>query len=73
MWRTNLYNGLVLIGDRHPSQIRGTVLDRILEMTSETLKLHNTYIQDLMSSRDLPNQYEQEIIILSQRAAPAKV
>jgi hypothetical protein len=48
-------------------------LDRVLEMTSETLQLNNTYIQDFMSSRHLPNQPQQGIVIWSQRSAPTNI
>jgi hypothetical protein len=73
MRRTNLYNGVALSGDRQPSQSRRTVLDRVLAAKSESLQMNNTYIQDFMSLRDLPNPPEQGIVILSQRAAPTNV
>jgi hypothetical protein len=68
-----LYNGVALSGDRKPSQSRRTLVDRFLETTSESLQLNNTYIQDSMSLRDLPNPPEQGIIIMSQRSAPKNV
>jgi hypothetical protein len=68
-----LYNGVALSGDRQPSQSRSTVLDRVLAATSESLQMNNTYIQDFMSLRDLPNPPEQGIVILSQRAGPTNV
>jgi hypothetical protein len=48
-------------------------LDRVLEMTSETLQLNNTYIQDLVSLRDHTNQPQQGIVIRSQRASPKNI
>jgi hypothetical protein len=73
MRRTNLYNGVALSGDRQPSQSRRTVLDRVLAAKSESLQMNNTYIQDFMSLRDLPNPPEQGSVILSQRAEPTNV
>jgi hypothetical protein len=67
------HNGVALSGDIQPRQIMITVLDRVLGNTVETLQLNNIYLQDFMSLRDLPNQPEQGIVILSQRAAPTNV
>jgi hypothetical protein len=56
-----------------PRQIRRKVLDRVWEMTSETLQLNNTYIQDFVSLGDLPNQPYQGISLLIQIASPTIV
>jgi hypothetical protein len=65
MRRTTFYDGVGLSDVRQPSQSRRTLLDRVLETTLETIQINNTYIQYFMSLRDIPNQPEQGIVILS--------
>jgi hypothetical protein len=77
MRRTHLYNEVAHSGDRHSSGSRRIVLDRVLETISEirdsTAEQHLYTRFHGVGVSSKPNQPEQGIGIMSQRAAPTNV